>query len=287
MNTTDAVEITPRAREYLDLWVRFISDHLSKSSHHDLKAEMISIEETPKSIDAKGENGTWFRFAGAGTGEQAFFLDDQDFHQLLQLLGEHSPGNDAEQNLDSRKVVETFFSQVAGTIPLAEWLGSDTKLETSGSDAPGWKSSVRMTYRLSSSQNASLILHALLSSDVVSALQSVHQTDNPEKEVQPAIDSSPLRAASKLVRDIRLELLMDVELEVVLRFGQREMLLRDVLALTPGTILELNQQVQDPVELLVGNKVIAWGDVVTVDGNYGLRITSLASRKERLESLRK
>lgn len=80
---------------------------------------------------------------------------------------------------------------------------------------------------------------------------------------------------------------MDVELEVVLRFGQREMLLRDVLNLAPGTVLELDQQVQDPVELLVGNKVIAWGEVVAVDGNYGLRITRLASREERLESLRK
>ena len=80
---------------------------------------------------------------------------------------------------------------------------------------------------------------------------------------------------------------MDIELDVTLRFGQREMLLGDVLNLSPGSVLELEQQVHDPVELLVGGRVIAWGEVVTVDGNYGLRITGLASREERLQSIRK
>jgi flagellar motor switch protein FliN len=80
---------------------------------------------------------------------------------------------------------------------------------------------------------------------------------------------------------------MDIELEVTLRFGQREVLLGDILNLSPGSVLELDQQVQDPVELLVGGRVIAWGEVVTVEGNYGLRVTGLANREERLQSIRK
>lgn len=79
---------------------------------------------------------------------------------------------------------------------------------------------------------------------------------------------------------------MDVELDVTLRFGQREMLLGDVLNLAPGSVVELDQQVQDPVQLLVADKVVAWGEVVVVDGNYGLRVIGLASREERIESLR-
>ena len=50
--------------------------------------------------------------------------------------------------------------------------------------------------------------------------------------------------------------------------------------------MELNQYVRDPVELLVGNKVIARGEVVVVDGNYGLRVTQIISPMERIESLR-
>jgi flagellar motor switch protein FliN/FliY len=87
-------------------------------------------------------------------------------------------------------------------------------------------------------------------------------------------------------RDAKLELLMDVELDVTLRFGERQMPLHDVLDLSAGSVVELNQYVRDPVELLVGNKVIARGEVVVVDGNYGLRVTQIISPMERIESLR-
>ncbi len=81
------------------------------------------------------------------------------------------------------------------------------------------------------------------------------------------------------------DLLLDVELDVTLRFGGRQMLLHDVLDLAPGSVLELDRQIDDPVELLVGGKVAAWGEVVVVDGNYGLRITRLARRRDRLAGL--
>jgi len=87
-------------------------------------------------------------------------------------------------------------------------------------------------------------------------------------------------------RDPQLELLMDVELDVTLRFGERQMPLRDILDLCAGSVVELNQYVEDPVELLVGKKVIARGEVVVVDGSYGLRVMEIASPMERVESLR-
>jgi flagellar motor switch protein FliN/FliY len=87
-------------------------------------------------------------------------------------------------------------------------------------------------------------------------------------------------------RDPKLELLMDVELDVTLRFGERQMALRDILDLSAGSVVELNQYVQDPVELLVGKKVIARGEVVVVDGSYALRVMQIVSPMERIESLR-
>lgn len=70
---------------------------------------------------------------------------------------------------------------------------------------------------------------------------------------------------------------MDVELVVTLRFGGRRMLLKDILDLCTGSVVELDQQVQEPVDLLLDGKLIARGEVVVVDGNYGLRITELLS----------
>jgi len=82
-----------------------------------------------------------------------------------------------------------------------------------------------------------------------------------------------------------LELLLDVGLEVSLRFGQQRMSLRQILELAPGAVIELDQQVNEPVELLLGEKVFARGDVVVVDGNYGLRVTEISSPGQRVEQL--
>ena len=74
---------------------------------------------------------------------------------------------------------------------------------------------------------------------------------------------------------VNLKLVMDVELSVSLRFGQRQLPLREVLDLTSGSVIELDSQVDEPVELLLDGKVIARGEAVIVDGNYGLRITEV------------
>jgi flagellar motor switch protein FliN/FliY len=72
-----------------------------------------------------------------------------------------------------------------------------------------------------------------------------------------------------------LKLVMDVELTMSLRFGQCQMPLREVLDLASGSVIELDRHVEDPVELLLDGKVIARGEAVIVDGNYGLRVTEV------------
>jgi flagellar motor switch protein FliN/FliY len=74
---------------------------------------------------------------------------------------------------------------------------------------------------------------------------------------------------------LNLGLVLDVELSVSLRFGQRQLPLHEVLELGSGSVIELDRQVDDPVELLLDGKVIARGEAVIVDGNYGLRVTEI------------
>jgi flagellar motor switch protein FliN/FliY len=73
-----------------------------------------------------------------------------------------------------------------------------------------------------------------------------------------------------------LDMVMDVELNVTLRFGQRQLTLREMLELTIGSVVELDRQVEEPVELLLEGKVIARGEAVVIDGNYGLRVTEVS-----------
>ena len=83
------------------------------------------------------------------------------------------------------------------------------------------------------------------------------------------------------------ELLLDVELPVSVSFGRTVLKLQDAMKLITGSLIELNRNVSDPVELLVNNCVIARGDVVVVDGNYGVRITEIISHQERLQQSRR
>ncbi len=72
-----------------------------------------------------------------------------------------------------------------------------------------------------------------------------------------------------------LGLVMDVELNVALRFGQRQLSLREVMDLSSGSVVELDREVDEPVELILDGRVIARGEAVIVDGNYGVRVTEV------------
>jgi len=94
----------------------------------------------------------------------------------------------------------------------------------------------------------------------------------PVQASQPAAQA-PARPAAK---GVHVEMLEGVELEVTLRFGQRNLSLQEIGELRSGSVVELDKLVEEPVELLLGDRVIAKGEVVIVDGNYGLRVTEVA-----------
>jgi len=86
--------------------------------------------------------------------------------------------------------------------------------------------------------------------------------------------------------DSKLDLLYDIDLDATIRFGTREMALHEVLELGPGTVLELDRHVNEPVDLVVGDRIVARGEVVVVSGNFALRVTEVATPQLRLESIR-
>ena len=79
---------------------------------------------------------------------------------------------------------------------------------------------------------------------------------------------------------------MDVEMEVRLHFGGREITIGEALDFGPGMVLELDRHVSEPVELLVGDRIVARGEVVVVGGNFALQICEVVASVPRLESVR-
>jgi flagellar motor switch protein FliN/FliY len=96
--------------------------------------------------------------------------------------------------------------------------------------------------------------------------------------------SSNVKLSSDEMNNISL--IMDVKLPVRVRIGKKRMLLKDVLNMDIGSVIELNQLANDPLEILVDNNVIAEGEVVIVDGNFGVQITSIGTKRERLNQLK-
>jgi len=82
------------------------------------------------------------------------------------------------------------------------------------------------------------------------------------------------------------DLLLEIELDATLQFGSRELALKDVLAFSMGDVLELNRHVSEPVDLVVGDRIVARGEVVIVEGNFALLVTEVAEPQLRLESIR-
>jgi len=97
-------------------------------------------------------------------------------------------------------------------------------------------------------------------------------------------DESELVMSTEEIKNI--ELIKDVNLPIRVRIGYKKMLLKDVLSMDIGSVVELDQLANDPLEILVGNKVIAIGEVVIVDGNFGIQISDIGTKRERLEKLR-
>ncbi len=79
--------------------------------------------------------------------------------------------------------------------------------------------------------------------------------------------------------------LFDVEMNVTVRFGTAEVPLREVVRYGVGSMIELNRSVDEPVELLINDHPFAKGEVVVVDGYYGVKVTEIGSPESRSKSL--
>jgi len=109
---------------------------------------------------------------------------------------------------------------------------------------------------------------------------------------EPSNDSKSVNEEAPIPTEIHdidmknINLILDVKLPLKVRIGSKRMLLKDVLAMDIGSVVELDQLANDPLEVLVDDKVVAYGEVVIVDGNFGVQITHIGSKRETLEKLK-
>lgn len=176
----------------------------------------------------------------------------------------------AEHSEALLKTVKAAISEFRSTLQ-AEY-GAFTVNTSLASQPPSERSnSARMTAADGESNRVSILM---VIDPALSEALFAHS--HPGSAAASVVDAIKAATGKVIQQPTNLNLVMDVELNVTLRFGQRKLTLREVLDLTSGSVVELDRQVEEPVELLLDGVVIARGEAVVIDGNYGLRVTEVS-----------
>lgn len=110
--------------------------------------------------------------------------------------------------------------------------------------------------------------------------------DGSQPTVQPAVFSSFEQVHLQESESKNLNLLLDIPLQVTVELGRTKRSIKDILELSPGSIIELDKLAGEPVDILVNNRLIAKGEVVVIDENFGVRVTDIISQSDRIKKLR-
>ena len=196
-------------------------------------------------------------------------------------------GIEAAEGADARNTyLEILTQSLSGVAQsLGARLGKELVCERGGERKQADPSAHRFGVALSYS-DLELAFEVSLSVSLLAAVKG-----GPEGTAEPAEKGSaavaePAAGEPEGVVARNMDLLLDVELPVSVSFGRTELAIKEVLKLTTGSIVELNRSLNEPVEVVVNNCVVARGEVVVIEGNYGVRIQHIVSRQERLRSLK-
>jgi flagellar motor switch protein FliN/FliY len=293
---------------YKSLWSQSVAATLSQFMGKEVEAEITSPVEEPE-----GER-FWvtFTMTDALLGEQAFSVSKADALHLGQLFIGETADAAAEFTPDHLDALAELFRQFAGSVALQlkGILGRECIVRFKDMLAPAW-ASAEASALIVKTDPAITIALGMDTGLVNSVTKTRVAADEPEVEARETTpeplpqeapqpppraaqpqstgsqipDDGPVNAARSIISDRNLDLLLDVELQVSIRFGRRQMMLKDVLELSSGAMVELDRRVRDPIELLLGGRVIARGEAVIVDGNYGIRITEIVSPSQRLAEI--
>lgn len=112
-----------------------------------------------------------------------------------------------------------------------------------------------------------------------------HQGIQRNVNVQP-VQYADLNPMDSVHADTpNLDLLLDIPLKVTVELGRTKKLIKEILELSQGSIIELDKLAGEPVDILVNNKLIAKGEVVVIDENFGVRVTDIISQRDRIIKL--
>jgi flagellar motor switch protein FliN len=279
--TTAAVSPQPDPGIYGQAWAESFSQVLSQIAGTPLP--WVAVAEAAD-LPAAADQDVWIvcTCSGGLRGEMSLRIPAASAVGLAQrFMGEdESPESETATtgttvtptpiSQEHGEAVVEFLRQVAGLVASAikpRWGEVQFRLDPAVR-APSWPASSIFWLRAGAENSPPLRVELQMSAALAAGLRA-----GQGEAAQPSLSPPPARATQE--NSSQLAMLMDVELAMTLRFGSRQLPLREILEFCPGTVVELDRQVDEPVDLLLHGKLVARGEVVVVDGNYGLRVTEV------------
>ena len=238
---------------FLESWLEAASTVLGRAFAGNVRFLHADQLPSPESVVAMGITVT-----GSFAGRLTVLIDWESLSKILVATKKAGPEPDQERDLE---IWRKLLWQVAAGLSVGMTVTSIESMTRP-------RGAAIAAYQLHFGDHAMLLA-------LIDEAQPVEMT----KLVASVDETQKLSAKG-------FDLLLDVEIEASLRFGSREMPLHEVLELGPGDVVELDRHVADPVDLIVGDKIVARGEVVLVNGNFGLRVSEVAEPKKCLESIR-
>jgi flagellar motor switch protein FliN len=273
--------------EYIQVWAESFSQVVGQIKGSAVPAAVSS--EAPADLPAAAEADLWAMVTSSGglRGEMSLRLAPPTVLRLAQALMSEPDAPEIELTADHREAAVELLRQVAGVVATsakARWGEIQLRVELAAAP-PSWQPAAPFWLRGGEEGPAGMMLEFGLSAALVAELREKGDAVKAEAAktaaaadapAAPSGSSAPPADAPQDQDNGALGLLMEVQLGLTLRFGAKQMLLREVLDLNPGAVIELDRKVADPVDLLLDGKLVARGEVVVIDGDYGLRVTDVS-----------
>ncbi|MEA2098971.1 MAG: flagellar motor switch protein FliY [Campylobacterota bacterium] len=199
-----------------------------------------------------------------------------------------------EDDIDATKeIISTIFGTIGNVlaaqsdIPVLSFKVDDIEFVNGEEEIPLDNFTKMYVYQFKMGSLSSLLMFIIdeaLENKLFGNADEVVDIASPSSSSESIDDNSAVQLNNEEMNNISL--IMDVKLPIRVRIGKKKMLLKDVLNMDIGSVIELNQLANDPLDILVDNHVIAQGEVVIVDGNFGIQITSIGTKRERLSQLK-
>jgi len=214
--------------------------------------------------------------SGALQGSLAIQIPQADALLLAQRLRSEAASAGAELSADHKQALQTVLQQasVAAMAALQNQMGA-VEAQLTAIETPAWPGEA-VVLQISEPSAGKVTLELRFDPELTASLTAGSAVSAVAQTAPP---SAPVATESNL------DLLLGVGLSLTLRFGQRVLTLREILDLGSGSVVELDRQVQEPADLLLGDRLVARGEVVIVDGNYGVRVTEVIDPRQRIDRL--